>query len=1266
MADKKTFSLQNLSKVVQNKFPTLSANLRTAGKNISMAADDVFNIDAREALSRIESGAKTLPQARSSFAEQISKAPNIFQQASNVLLDVGQAGLGGFGNVAGGLRDITTRGAAPKLSGVSKLARGAGQVAAAFDPRLQLSSGIAAGGQLITDLRNQQAAFTSPLPESQRMGEPQRQPGLITRGAAGFARGVGGSTNISPQVGRVQTQTPFGGVDLATTAGEMFGFVNNPFNKQFFNFTSKILPGVDKTVIGWLTTTAARGGLEGAMLEFADMPEKASTEEKARYMASKILSGAASELFAQGAFKGLEAVSSGVKSTNIPQATQAELSKFYDGVQESLRKLNVPVKSTRLNKNGERIVMPMWKAVMTDQSGFAKFDEFIPVLSKTDGASPKKPFNLPEEKFVKAKLPTRVKIGERKINIDRLDLSKEQKEVVANLSKNLSPDVLKNIDVVELTKQMPTSEGARSTAETAETIAKQLNLRKKVVSLTEKFSEAKLSGKKTDAEKLMLEIAKASSTSVRQGTDIARQLQARSIMADQLDTPMQKVFRLLDNAGIEPEKYAKRATEVDWNNARSVVKFYREFVPLTFGEVLDEVRYTNMLSSPLTHIINFTGNVGQLAVQVPRKILAGGYDWAMSGLTGSERKRFTSEAGPFVKDAISSLPSALSGSLKVLKGEAPITNLDLNKIPTGSRALELYSTPLRMLEAGDIFFKTILQGGESAALRHRASKQGVDRSFESISSQAEKDALETLFRGELYKSGQGWMLNLIDDTTSLIRNAQQKKAIGPIARLTVPFVQTPMNILKQGVEYSPLGFANMIRSRGDVADQLAKATIGSAVMAGAGIISAGGNATWATPTSQKERSEFFASGRQPYSIKIGDKWYSYSKIGPLAYPVAMSAAIQHALKDNDDEQALYTAGKIAAMVADFFTDQSYLQTVGDIVDALKGDNFKQTRLIASIPQQMVPYRAFQGWVTRMIDPIYRKVDWKDGIPIAIAQSMQSQIPFLSQNLPAYRDPFGRESKRQFPLINAINPLRVTEVDPLGEELYLQNQKKRELTRTERKIKESFEKMAEEGPVSGSKIEELQTLFKVRDVATMPESNDFERITKEKKVFAKVDDILDSTLIDDDSKNDVLESLGVSREDAEYYGAARLTNDEKTAFVLNEIQSMESKDRPSMLRMLVAGRKEVNGKMLVTDGVVDEIYRSGLITEEEKKQLKNSSMTRDNTFQLKTSGRGSGSKIKSIKVAAIKPSAIKLVQQRAPKNRVKLRSLPKLNINVRSS
>lgn len=608
----------------------------------------------------------------------------------------------------------------------------------------------------------------------------------------------------------------------------------------------------------------------------------------------------------------------------------------------------------------------------------------------------------------------------QQLNVQRLKLETPGKEVVRGLESTEPRSVLGNKEIVARSDEVAPRLKVNDINQTKDVAARDLATRRKVVSDTNDYFKMKASGaNKTELEAKLLEIAKTAKVSREAGTDIARQLQARNIVADEALNPMQRVFKLLDNAGVDQNKYIKDATGVDWNNANSVVEFYRKHVPPTLAETLDEFRYTNMLSSPSTQIVNAFSGALQTAVVAPiEKTLSGTLDWAKSSITGSEREYFARQGVDYTKGYFKALPDAVDTFKKTFSGGKPITNLDLEgKIPTGTTGIrKLYTTPLRVLEATDQFFRTLVKAGEIESLK----TAGI--TGEKALKEAEKSADYRLFRqkfdptGEL---GQGKVLQIFDKWNSSINNLRN----APGGKWIVPFLQTPTNILKQGIEYSPLGLSTIPGSKKPI-EQLSKALIGSTVFTSAYALADSGLVTWDVPTNPKDRAEFYAAGLQPYSVKVGDKWVSFSKLGPLSYPFALASAIKFAQSNGvSDSEISKTAQGIGGFLS-FFADQSYMQGIGDIIDALRGDEFKRDRAISNIPQQLIPYRSLQGWLARMVDPVYRK-STGDNLGQTVVNSIKSQTPFVSKTLDPYETPSGEPSRRQFPLINAVSPLKIS-------------------------------------------------------------------------------------------------------------------------------------------------------------------------------------------------------------------------------------------------
>jgi hypothetical protein len=712
--------------------------------------------------------------------------------------------------------------------------------------------------------------------------------------------------------------------------------------------------------------------------------------------------------------------------------------------------------------------------------------------------------------------------------------------------------------------------------------------------------------------------------------DAGRRLQSFNIGAEDI-TIKERVLGDVLKAGATAEEILEAGRKIDWNNAEEITAFYRKFKPATIAEKLDEFRYTNMLSSPNTHINNTFSNFIQTAVLAPvEKTIRGTLSFAESRLTGKEQEYFAGQGVDFAKGYWKSLPDAWTNLKNTLSTDSTLTKPDVNLIPTSnSKFRKLYTTPLRALEASDQFFRTLVKGGEMESLK----RQGITGA--KAAKMAEREADYRTFRQAFDpdgKLGQNKVLQVWDKWNSAIGNLRNV----PGGKYLVPFLQTPTNILKQGLEYSPLGFST-VPGASDPMGQLSKAVVGSTVFAGAYAMANSGLTTWDAPTNSTEKSEFYAAGLQPYSVKIGDKWVSYSKLGPLAYPIAMASALKWSKENNGDEGVLTTAGTAMAGTLGFFADQSYVRGIGDIIDAFRGDEYKQARGLGNIPSQMVPYRAFMGWISRLVDPVYR--DTAGGsVPEQIGKSIVSQIPYASKSLPARETPFGGESQRQFPGINAVSPFSISQEKPEEKAFYDARKGMRDETKKANKIIEEIEEGSVSGEVDTSKLlgdqaikvtkkkleagmevtpQELEAVY-LSKATSMPSSNRYEKSQRDSELWSKSGSIMDDENLSEDQKRTlhtkIAQELGVSEFDLEVYSVAKQDNDDKTLYAYDQFDTMNTFDE--RMKYLVNGRKPVNGQILVSDGVIDNLVDDGVIPYALGKELKNIDL--DSSGKIKSS------------------------------------------------
>jgi hypothetical protein len=621
----------------------------------------------------------------------------------------------------------------------------------------------------------------------------------------------------------------------------------------------------------------------------------------------------------------------------------------------------------------------------------------------------------------------------QELNVNRLNLTNEEKANVVSLEGKEVRQKLGDKQILKIARDAGLDTKTYTIDETAQKIAEQLNVRRNVVSLEKQLSQT------TDIierEKILRKIAEQSRISRTQGTDVARQLAARRIIANELDSPIQRIFKLLEEAGVNPEVYLKKAKTVNFNNVNEVVNFYRDLVPAKFNDWLDAFRYNSMLSSPRTHIVNIFSNLLNVGVVAPiEKTLTGGIDFFSHAITGGQREHFVGEGAVFAKGSLSNLKGAVNRAIEVMQGKSQITNLDTFRPPIATKGFKGFmakslDVPMKALEAADQFFMALTEGGSEAALRYRQSKGG--KITGDIKIMAQEEARYRLYRQALNSPNEGALLKAIDFIPKKIMQARNSKnpVIRLVGRFTFPFIATPTNIAKQGLEYSPAGLFTAFGAKSSK-EQISKTILGTLATAGAAMLLGSGRLTWAEPVDPDQKTAFRAAGKLPYAIKIGDKWVSYTNLPPaISANLAIISSLDNALKNKKlNETWVDAIMKSITSYGNFFADKSYFKQMGDMLAAVKGDPSAWSSYLSNFPQQVIPLRAFSGWIARMTDAYQRKVDYNSGFINTQVQLLMANIPYFNQQLNLRIDAEGDAVRNQYQYLNSLSPLQFSKELP---------------------------------------------------------------------------------------------------------------------------------------------------------------------------------------------------------------------------------------------
>ncbi len=486
------------------------------------------------------------------------------------------------------------------------------------------------------------------------------------------------------------------------------------------------------------------------------------------------------------------------------------------------------------------------------------------------------------------------------------------------------------------------------------------------------------------------------------GTDAARRLSLRRQVAE--DSVSLRILKRLRKEGKKLEDIKEQAFNVDWNDPKKVTEFYRSQVKPTFWDILEEYRYNNMLSNPRTFERNLFSNIFSTAFVRPlTHTVEAGIDLVQYVATKGRipRDKKFLDIPRYYRDTWKAVPNAWGDFQAAWREESAVTLSDLEHfIPTG-KLPKFFRIPTRALEATDRFLMRIISDAEQSRLIRGGTSE------EEAGKKASELARYSLFRQGLdpaNKTGQGLLLSKIDRGIEIIDEARNA---GVGLKWFVPFLRTPMNFAKQWIEFSPVGLA-ILPGAARKKEVLAKVLIGSTLTAWGGKLALEDRTTWGVPKDKTQRELFFASGKRPYAVKIGDSWVPMMYLGPLAYSLALPAAIKNAYLDDPGALTDSNLNKLTKSIfslSEFLSQQTFMEGLGNYIEMFSGqEEFNMDKILAFTGGQIIPWQGMVRYISTLVDPVFRQAD-------SFTEAVQRDLPYLSTKLDPYLLPTGEFSER---------------------------------------------------------------------------------------------------------------------------------------------------------------------------------------------------------------------------------------------------------------
>lgn len=288
--------------------------------------------------------------------------------------------------------------------------------------------------------------------------------------------------------------------------------------------------------------------------------------------------------------------------------------------------------------------------------------------------------------------------------------------------------------------------------------------------------------------------------------------------------------------------------------------------------------------------------------------------------------------------------------------------------------------------------------------------QNWDPNKSALADYAFQQANENTFTGEFDRNAKGGFEGMSREVESFVNKM-------PILRfLAVPFIRTPLRILsyvgrreplsnaaaRLGIEFDipliknlqKMNMAELMSEDPFIQAQAAgRITMGATLVSTAAALAWNGSVTGYGPQDANQRKLLMQTGWKPYSLKLGDNYYSYAKLDPFATFFGVMGDIADRLKSqdhmNEDKLHAMSSAAIIAMTRNV-TDKTYMAGLDQLFQLIdnpevKGDSWFKMKAGSLIPSGL-------GLLNKTIaDPYMRE---SRSVMDAITQGLPGGSSFL--------------------------------------------------------------------------------------------------------------------------------------------------------------------------------------------------------------------------------------------------------------------------------
>ena len=484
-----------------------------------------------------------------------------------------------------------------------------------------------------------------------------------------------------------------------------------------------------------------------------------------------------------------------------------------------------------------------------------------------------------------------------------------------------------------------------------------------------------------------------------------------------------------------------------------IQKVMTDKLPPSKGAGIKAWMRISMLFNPKTQVRNVMGNAVIAPVNTFSDLFASIVDSQIAKKTGvrtTGKTNLKNYAKGFKKGAFESYNDFKKGintrniqgnRFEITEGKSFNDNTSIGKALNRVDSLLSF-----MLDAGD---RTFYEATFTNSINNQLILNNTNVVTQEMIDIATSEALSRTWQdNNNYTKGVLWVRNWLNNVNV--------KGYG-LGDVLIPFAKTPANLTKAIIDYSPAGLVNTIiegnnlrkaltneqytaQMQHQFVQDLGKATAGTMLyvlgyaLAKAGVISGESD-------DDKDVSNFMKNtlGVNSYSIKIGDKSFTYDWAQPIAAPLSIMANYVNKTKQNPNASKLENLVSSLDVAGNIILEQSFMESINTVLSNNEGIATGIQEAILDLPSRAIPTLMKQ--IADLIDPVQRTSFEYDKPLQSSINSIKAKIPFVSKTLAPSVDTMGREIKKYGGKNNIfnvfLNPANVNteNISKSAEEIY---------------------------------------------------------------------------------------------------------------------------------------------------------------------------------------------------------------------------------------